>query len=153
MIPKRIRLTLRTAALVSTAVLGTIACGADTPVGVPPPPPAVPPPPPPPPPGAGSLTVTFATPNTDDGAILLELRGPNIQALAAANQGWHFSSDASGTTVRGVVAGNLTPGAVLTFRVPDVGAAASYTATLVDVADRQNRLRSALTGYALTVGP
>jgi hypothetical protein len=37
--------------------------------------------------------------------------------------------------------------------VPDIGAAAGYTARLVKVADRQDTLRGSLTGYGLTVGP
>lgn len=137
------RVTLRVAVLASMAVLGAITCGKNTPVGPPSPPPA----------GAGTLTVRLTTPNTDDGAILLELRGPNIQTLATANSGWQLYSDATGTTVRGVVAGNLTAGGVLTFHVANVGAVGSYTATIVDVADRQNKLRTDLTGYSLTVAP
>ena len=85
--------------------------------------------------------------------MLLELRGPSIHALASANSSWQLYSDTSGTTIRGVVAGNLTTGGLMTFQVPDVGAAASYTATIVDVADRQNKLRAGLTGYTLVVAP
>ena len=93
------------------------------------------------------------TPNTDDGAILLELRGPDIHALAATNSSLQVFSDTSSAPIRTVVAGSLSAGALLTFHVPDVGAAASYTATIVDVADRQNKLRSGLTGYTLVVAP
>ena len=146
------RVTLRVAVLASIAVLGAIACGKNTPIGPPPPAPP-PPPPPPPPPGAGTLTVRLTTPNTDDGAILLELRGPNIHALAVSNSAWQVYADSSGTPIRSVVAGNLTTGGLVTFQVPDVGAVASYTATIVDVSDRQNRLRSALTGYTLVIAP
>ncbi len=42
---------------------------------------------------------------------------------------------------------------MVTLHVPDVAAAADYTAQVVEVADRQNTLRDSLTGYALTVGP
>jgi hypothetical protein len=49
--------------------------------------------------------------------------------------------------------GVVANGAVVTLRVPDVGAAAAYTARVVEVADRENALRGSLTGYALTVVP
>jgi len=51
------------------------------------------------------------------------------------------------------VVGNLANGAVVTLHVPDVGAAASYTANVLEVADRQDALRPSLAGYALTVAP
>jgi len=40
---------------------------------------------------------------------------------------------------------------VATLHVPDVGAAARYTTTVLEVADRQDALRASLAGYALTV--
>ena len=53
----------------------------------------------------------------------------------------------------GAVVGNLANGAVVTLHVPDVGAAARYTANVLEVADRQDALRTSLTGYALTAAP
>jgi len=37
--------------------------------------------------------------------------------------------------------------------VPDAGAAARYTATVLEVADRQDAVRPSLSGYAITMTP
>lgn len=144
----RISGRLRLIALAGIAILGAISCGKNTPV-------SPPPPPPPPPPGtAGVLTVSLATPNTDDGALLLEVKGPSIRGVAAKTAALQvFADTMSTTTVRTVVAGSLSSGGLFTFQVPDVNAATSYTVTIVDIADRQNRLRSGANGYVLTVAP
>jgi hypothetical protein len=149
-------MNVRYLALAGIAIIGAISCGKDTPVSVPPPPPAVPPPPPPPPaPAPGPLTVSLTTtPNTDDGALLLELKGPSIRTVTAKNAAIQVYADTmSTTTVRTVVAGNLTTGGLFTFQVPDARAAASYTVTIVDIADRQNRVRNGNSGYTLTIAP
>lgn len=140
----------RTTALAILTLAAAIAC-TSTP-NEPTPPPAQPPPnqPPPPPPGSGRLTVNLTSPNSSDGAILLELRGANIHAVALAHSGWKLFADSSGSALRIVVAGNLASGSLLTFQVPDVNAAASYSATIIDVADAQNSLR-AKTGYSLGI--
>jgi hypothetical protein len=147
----------RTLAIAMLTVAAGFACGGDTPAGVPPPPPVppgAPPPAPPPPPGqpggSGTLTVSLTTPNADDAALLLELRGANIHGIALTNSAWRMYADSSGSPIRIVVAGHLAAGPVLTFQVPDVDMVASYTATLVDVSNAQNELR-AKTGYALVV--
>jgi hypothetical protein len=51
------------------------------------------------------------------------------------------------------VAGVVTNGDVVTLHVPNVAAAADYTARVVEVADRRHAVRGSLTGYALTAGP
>jgi hypothetical protein len=47
----------------------------------------------------------------------------------------------------------VAPGPLLTFVVNDTTAMASYSATPKAVANRQNQLRSPLTGYELKVTP
>ena len=103
-------------------------------------------------PRAGTLVVRLTTPHADDGAMLFEVSGPPIDTSAAAGASLQlFTRRADGSTLVGVVVGDLTNGAVIRLQVPDVGAAAAYTARLLEVADRQNALRPSLTGYALTV--
>lgn len=103
---------------------------------------------------AGTLTLRLATPHADDGAVMFELSGPPIDSAIAVGASLRvFTRRASGSTMVGVVVGDVTNGAVVTLRVPDVGAAAGYTARVLDVADRQNALRASLAGYALTVTP
>jgi len=154
---------MRTRLLVVAAieVAAAVACSPETTKPVPPPapPPALPPPlpppppqpPPPPPPGSGTVSVTFTTPRTDDGAILFELRGPSIHAVTPASTNLQFHIDSSGSPIRGVALGVINSGVLLTFTISDTTAISSYSATIVDVADRQNALRSTLAGYALRI--
>ena len=101
---------------------------------------------------AGTLTVRLTTPHADDGAMTFQVSGPPIDSALAINGSVRlFTRREDGSTVVGVVVGALADGAVITLHVPDVGAAARYTATVLEVADRQDALRAALTGYALTV--
>lgn len=103
---------------------------------------------------AGTLTLRLTTPHADDGAVLFEVSGPPIDSATAVNASLRlFTRRASGSTVVGVVVGAFTNGAVVTLRVPDVGAAPGYAARVLEVADRENALRASLSGYAITVTP
>jgi hypothetical protein len=105
----------------------------------------------PPPPEPGVLTVSLTTPNTDDRALVVEVTGPSITGVTAANAAYVVHSRAPGaTSVRAAVFGALGSGALLRFSVPDVNAAAAYKATVVEVADGANALRQT-TGYAATI--
>jgi hypothetical protein len=101
-----------------------------------------------------TLRVSLATPNTDDGAILFEVSGPAIDAVAPGNASYRlFTRRIGSTTVRAVVAGPVANGILVTLNVPDVGAAGTYTAGVTEVVDRHNQLRSQLSGYLLSVAP
>ena len=102
---------------------------------------------------AGTLTVRLTTPNADDGAMTFRVSGGPIDSALAVNQSLRLFTRADGATVVGVVVGALAEGAVITLHVPDVGEAARYSATVLEVADRQDALRGSLTGYALMVTP
>jgi hypothetical protein len=102
-------------------------------------------------PTAGTLTVTLTTPNTDDGAILLTVSGPDMTQIAVDDTSLYVRYAQDGTTVTAVLVGDLESGSLVTFHVPDVDAVSSYSATITQVADRSNVLRGSLTGYALTV--
>jgi hypothetical protein len=103
-------------------------------------------------PVAGTLTVTLATANAD-GAMLFEITGPEISAAAPAGTAIQYLATRAigAATLRVVVVGSLGSGAILTFNVPNVNAASSYAATVIEVADRQNQLRSRLNEYTLSV--
>jgi len=105
-------------------------------------------------PRAGTLVVRLTTPHADDGAMTFEVSGPSIDSAMAVNGSLRlFTRRVGGSTVVGAVVGALANGAVVTLYVPDVGAAAGYTARVLEVADRQDALRTSLAGYALTVAP
>jgi hypothetical protein len=102
--------------------------------------------------GAGTLTLRLTTPRSDDGALLFELSGPPIDTTVAANAALQlFTRRTDGSTLIGAVVGTLGDGVIVTLQVPDVAAAARYSARLLEVADRQNVLRTSLSGYALSV--
>ncbi len=103
---------------------------------------------------AGTLTLRLTTPHADDGAMTFEVSGAPIDSATAVNASLRlFTRRVGGSAMLGVVVGNLANGAVVTLHVPDVGAAASYTANVLEVADRQDALRPSLAGYALTAAP
>jgi len=103
---------------------------------------------------AGTVIVRLTTPHADDGAVLFEVSGQPIDGATAANASLRlFTRRTGASTLVGVVVGDVAGGAVVTLQVPDVGAAAGYAARVVEVADRQNTLRTSLTGYALTLAP
>lgn len=104
--------------------------------------------------GAGTLVLRLTTPHADDGAMTFEVNGPSIDSASAVNGSLRlFTRRVGGSTVVGAVVGTLANGAVITLHVPDVGAAARYSATVLEVADRQDALRISLAGYALAVDP
>jgi len=103
---------------------------------------------------AGTLILRLTTPHADDGALTFEVSGPPIESAMAAHASLRlFTRRVDGSTMVGAVVGNLANGAVVMLHVPDVGAAARYTANVLEVADRQDALRTSLTGYALTAAP
>jgi hypothetical protein len=94
----------------------------------------------------------LTTPNSDDGAVRFELRGPSIESPTAAHASFQLQLDTVSATVWQVlVVGNINAGGLLAFQVPDVSAATSWSAKIIEVADRQNSVRSSLVGYSLTV--
>ena len=101
---------------------------------------------------AGTLIVRLTTTHSDDGAVLFELNGPPIDTVVAVNASLRlFTRRASDAVIVGALVGAVANGAMVTLRVPDVGAASRYTARVLDVADRNDVLRASLAGYALTV--
>ena len=98
--------------------------------------------------------MSLATPNNDDGALLLEVKGPSVRTLTASSSAVQVFADTTSTTaVRVVVAGNLTAGKLFSFQVQDTRQASAYTVAIVDIADRQNKLRNGNTGYSLVIAP
>ena len=102
-------------------------------------------------PGDGTLVMRLITPNADDGALSFEISGPVDSVSASTGSLQLFTRRLDGSTLLGAVVGELGDGAIVTLHVPDVSAAALYQATVLEVADRDDALRSSLAGYALTV--
>ncbi|MGK7313369.1 MAG: hypothetical protein ACN0LA_14135 [Candidatus Longimicrobiales bacterium M2_2A_002] len=128
-------------AAASILVLGT-ACDGDDPVG----------------PEPGTLEVRLATPFADDAALLVRVTGPDLglydggfHTQLAVDPGLYFHPvwHTGGVTV--VLVGDLAAGPLIRFPVSNVDRVASYTATVLQAADRSNALRESVGGYALTV--
>jgi hypothetical protein len=102
----------------------------------------------------GTLTARLVTPNTDDGAILLEISGPSAVAdVVTPVQGAVVHSRIDGNTARVAVFGSLAAGAIVRFSVPDVNAVSQYSAKVTDASDRTNALRTGVQGYQVTIVP
>jgi hypothetical protein len=99
----------------------------------------------------GELTASLVTPNADDRAVLLAITGPgSISGISTTTEYVVFAQTASGKATVAVF-GSLTNGVLVRFSVPDVGAVASYTATITDIVDPGNVPRQSLGGYSITV--
>ena len=139
------------------AVVSGLAVGcSDHPPTAPPPPPAQPPapPPPPPPPAPPGTTgvVALVTPNADDGAVQVTLRGPGISDLETASSGYVFYSRLSGDSVaHAIVIGDVSAGPIIKFKLASGSAITAYHATIDQVAARNNALRSSVGNYSLTL--
>ncbi|MCH7874738.1 MAG: hypothetical protein IH965_05510 [Gemmatimonadetes bacterium] len=107
------------------------------------------------PPVAGAVTVSLVTPNTDDGAVAVTITGPGLNALVSVTTSYEvFWRLVSETEVRALVFGNLTAGPLVTVNVSDLNQLASIAGAVTEVAQRNDELRSDLSGYAITVaGP
>lgn len=112
---------------------------ADEPMGVVPPP--------------GTMLLRLATPHGDDGALVFELTGPAIDSATAANNSLRlFTRRVSDSRLLGIVVGGIATGPVVTLHVSGAAApGAPYTARIIEIADRDDRVRASLTGYALSV--
>ena len=109
----------------------------------------VPPPPPPPP---GSAVVSLATPNADDGAIVVSIHGPGLTTLASASSDYVFYSRLAGAQdARVILVGNVAAGPIFTFKLAAGSAVSAYTVTIDQVANRGDVLRASTMNYSLTI--
>jgi hypothetical protein len=106
----------------------------------------------PPLPVPGVLTLSVTTPNADDRAILITITGPaGASSVTGGSSAYRAESRITGSTIKAAIFGNITSGAVLRFNVPDVAKASSYSASVTEVADASNSLRTDLSAYALSI--
>jgi hypothetical protein len=106
-------------------------------------------------PVAGELEVRLTTPNTDDRAVLLLLKGAQTAVTAPSGSGYRiltsvWGSDSLRVLVIAPQGAHLAAGALARVAVPDTRQASSYTARALDVASTLYAQRL-LTGYQLTV--
>ena len=105
-------------------------------------------------PKAGDVTVSLTTPNADDGVVLVALFGPGFADIEPASASYRvYSLTASPTEVHILVVGDLAAGPVLRLNVNDPGKIGQYHGTVVQVASRNDEVRTVVPGYDVTFAP
>jgi hypothetical protein len=109
--------------------------------------------PPPVPTSPSALRLDLQTPSTDDGAVVVTLRGPDVSNVQAASPAYlaYSRSDSGTREVRLIVVGDLKGGALATVSVAPGHQLSDYAATIQQVAARSDSLRADLSGYHVTV--
>jgi len=124
-------------ALAGALAVGTSGCNSDTNTD---------------PTSSGPVTVSLSTPNADDGALMIIVKGqgpPTIESASNAYQVYWRLAKAGETRV--IVVGDISAGPLFTAAAPPGGSTAGITATIAEVATRANALRASTAGYTLTV--
>ena len=99
-------------------------------------------------PVAGWLAIEMTPPNGDDGGIMFIVTGGTVDSVRSSHPNV-LSRTESATSMRVVVAGNLTAGKIAEIWVPDTRRVAEYSATPVETASRGTFAQRATTGYTL----
>lgn len=118
---------------IAGAALALSACGEDGP-GVP-----------------GTLTATLVTPVRDDGAALVRVNGPGLGNVTLVSTShlvfWRLTGP---DEARVIVIGHLVEGPLFRFDGAQAGSKPSaYSATLVEIAGRDDQLRVSLAPYGI----
>jgi hypothetical protein len=101
-----------------------------------------------------TAVISWNTPAGDDGALLLTLRGPGLSAAVPTVTSYQVFSQATGPDeLRIIVVGKLAPGPLVTVGVGSGTPLSAYSATLEQVAARNDTLRATLSGYVVTITP
>jgi hypothetical protein len=109
-------------------------------------PPTMPPPP-------SALIVGLDSPQTDDGAVVFTLHGPDLADLQPASGAYLTYTRALGQDVRVVMVGDLAAGPLLTAKIGAGHQLAEYSAVVEQVAMRSDTLRGDISRYRLTITP
>jgi hypothetical protein len=106
-----------------------------------------------PPYGPTALRLDLVTPHTDDGAVVVTLKGPGVSTLRPASPAYlaYSRADSAENEVRLIVIGDLKGGALATVSIAAGHQLSDYTATIQQVASRGDTLRADLAGYRVSV--
>jgi len=100
----------------------------------------------------GTVTVSFHSPNSDDGAALFTVTGPGIRDAQAASSTYKvYWRVVSATEMRFLVVGNLNNGVVATMTIDDLSKVGQYEGSLLEVSSRTDAVRSSVSGYSIRV--
>ena len=98
----------------------------------------------------GTAVVSFATPNEDDGGLLLTLRGPGLTAVRSSSSEYVVYWRLVGPEeARVMVLGDILPGPLFTVELAAANRLDEYAASIDQVATRNDALRGGASGYEL----
>lgn len=98
------------------------------------------------------LVISLATPNSDDGALALTLHGPDIGQIAAASSHYlAYTHATSSEEAHVIIVGNIAAGQLLTVPIGAGHKLSDYSASVSEVAARNDSLRATLSNYQLTL--
>ena len=104
-------------------------------------------------PVAGPLHLTLTSPNSDDGAVMIQVTG-DIDSVAVAAGLNLYQTTPGSSRLKAIITGDLESGStLLTLYVPDVGEASTYTAEVLQVAAASSWSQRPLAGYGLVIQP
>ena len=106
-----------------------------------------------PPTAPTAALVSLVTPNTDDGALVVTLRGPDISDIQAVSSAHVLYSrhDATGHEARVVVVGDINGGPLVRITLGGGHSLSEYSASIEQVAMRNDSLRVTTAGYQLSL--
>ncbi len=101
---------------------------------------------------AGNITVNLATPNSDDGAVRVTFTGPQVTTpQASAGNVVLYSSQRSPEVLDVIVVGDLQAGPLFSVAVIDIDRIGEYSASVTEVAARDDTMRADASGYSLSL--
>jgi hypothetical protein len=101
-------------------------------------------------PTAGVLSMTFSAQHANEGAVLLVVSGGPVDSVESVGYPV-YSARLGGDTLKLIVTGQLSSGAVARIHIPDTRQASSYNARVAQVAARGTYALQDLAGYAVTL--
>ncbi|MEO5800972.1 MAG: hypothetical protein ABIZ70_03180 [Gemmatimonadales bacterium] len=100
----------------------------------------------------GTLTLRLATPNSNDGALVVVVSGGVVTAVhPAGNLEVTRQVDGAGTHL--LLVGDLAEGIIATIDVPDIAHASAYVAVVEQAADRTTFALLDPAAYRITIVP
>jgi hypothetical protein len=103
-------------------------------------------------PTSGILNVKLSSLRGDDGAVLFTITGGPVESVEAVS-GIVHSAQIDANTLRVVITGNLSAGAIARVRIADLTQASHYSAAVNQVAARSTYLQRDPGQYSITLAP
>jgi hypothetical protein len=103
-------------------------------------------------PTSGILNVKLSSLRGDDGAVLFTVRGGPVESVEAVS-GIVHSAQIDANTLRVVITGNLSAGAIARVRIADLTQASHYSAAVNQVAARSTYVQRDPGQYSITLAP